>query len=75
MNAEELDMKFDEGVEILEHFDLSSAKRLELETKRINVDFPMWMVEALDKEAIRQGVPRQAIIKTWIAQRLDAIVV
>ncbi len=53
MNAEELDMKFDEGVEILEHFDLSSAKRLELETKRINVDFPMWMVEALDKEAIR----------------------
>ncbi len=71
MNAEELDMKFDEGVEILEHFDLSSARRPGLETKRVNVDFPVWMVEALDKEATRLGVHRQAIIKTWIARILD----
>jgi hypothetical protein len=71
MNAEELDAKFDEGVEILEYFDLDSAKRPGLETKRVNVDFPTWMVEALDKEAKRLGVHRQAIIKTWIAQILD----
>jgi hypothetical protein len=72
MNAEELDTKFDEGVEILEYFDLNSAKHPGLETKRVNVDFPVWMVEALDKEAQRLGVHRQAIIKTWIARILDA---
>jgi hypothetical protein len=75
MNPEELDTKFDKGVEILEYFDLNSAKRPGLETKRVNVDFPVWMVEALDKEAQRLGVHRQAIIKTWIAQILDAQVV
>jgi hypothetical protein len=75
MNAEELDMKFDEGSEILEYFDLNSSTRPGLETKRVNVDFPVWMVEALDKEAKRLGVHRQAIIKIWIAQILDAQVV
>ena len=71
MEAEELDKMFDEGVEILEHFDLNSAKHPGLETKRVNVDFPIWMVDALDKEAQRVGVDRQAIIKTWIAGILD----
>ena len=75
MNAEELDMQFDEDVEILEYFDLNSAKRPGLETKRVNVDFPVWMVEALDKEAKRLGVHRQAVIKAWIAQILDTQVV
>ena len=75
MKAEELDDKFDRGVEVLQYFDLDSAKRLGLETKRVNVDFPIWMVEALDKEAQRLGVHRQAIIKTWIARILDAKVV
>ncbi len=75
MKAEELDKKFDEGVEVLEDFDLDSAKRPGLETKRVNVDFPMWMVDALDKEAQRLGVHRQAVIKTWIARILDATVV
>jgi len=72
MKVEELDQKFDEGVAILEHFDLSTAKRPGLEIKHVNVDFPIWMVDALDKEAQRLGVHRQAIIKTWIAQLLDA---
>ena len=71
MKAEELDQMFDEGVEILEHFDLSSARHPGLETKRVNVDFPIWMVDALDREAQRVGVHRQAIIKTWIAGILD----
>ncbi len=75
MNAEELDMKFDEGVEILEHFDFSSTERPGLETTRVNVDFPLWMVEALDKEATQLGGHRQVIIKIWIARILDAQVV
>ena len=50
---------------------ISTARRPGLETKRVNVDFPMWMVEALDKEAKRLGVHRQAVIKTWIARILD----
>ena len=72
MKAEDLDKQFDEEGPVLEHFDLSSTRRPGLETKRVNVDFPMWMVEALDKEAQRLGIHRQAVIKTWIAQLLDA---
>ena len=72
MKAEELDKKFDEGGSILEHFDLSTVRHPGLETKRINVDFPMWMVDALDREAKRLGIHRQAVIKTWIAQLLDS---
>ncbi|MEB3312204.1 MAG: CopG family transcriptional regulator [Snowella sp.] len=73
MKAEELDQKFDDGEEILQYFDLNSIKRPGLEVKRVNVDFPAWMVEALDRESQRLGVHRQAVIKTWIAERLDAI--
>jgi uncharacterized protein YfeS len=72
MKAEELDRKFDEGEEVLEHFDLSTRKRPGLEAKRVNVDFPQWMVDALDKEAKYLGVHRQAVIKFWIAERLKA---
>jgi len=42
-----------------------------LETRRVNVDFPAWMVESLDKEAKRLGVTRQSVIKMWIAERLE----
>jgi hypothetical protein len=72
MKAEELDRKFDDGEEVLEHFDPSTLKRPGLEAKRVNVDFPQWMVDALDKEAKHLGVHRQAVIKFWIAERLKA---
>jgi hypothetical protein len=72
MKAEELDRKFDDGEEVLEHFDLTTLKRPGLEAKRVNVDFPQWMVDALDKEAKHLGVHRQAVIKFWIAERLKA---
>lgn len=72
MNAEELDRKFDEGGPILEYFDLSSAERSGLDTQSVSVDFPVWMVEAFDKEAKRLGIHREAVIKTWLAQLLDA---
>jgi len=71
MKAKELDKKFDEGKSIIEHLDLSKARRPNQEQKRVNVDFPLWMIQSLDKEAKRLGVPRQSIIKIWLAERLN----
>jgi hypothetical protein len=71
MKAEELDKKFDERNNVLEHLDLSKARRTNQEQKRVNVDFPLWMIQSLDKEAKRLGVPRQSIIKIWLAERLN----
>ncbi|HET6498931.1 MAG TPA: CopG family transcriptional regulator [Coriobacteriia bacterium] len=72
MMASDLDRRFDEGVEdVIDDFDLSAATRPNREQKRVNVDFPVWMVESLDREASRLGVTRQSIIKVWIAERLE----
>ena len=73
MKAKDLDKKFDEGEDISEFLDLSKAKRPGQEQKRVNVDFPVWMIQRLDKEANRLGVPRQSIIKIWIAERLQKV--
>lgn len=73
MKAEELDQKFDNGEEVLQYFDLTNIKRPGLEVEQVNVDFPVWMVEELDRESHRLGIQRQAVIKTWIAERLDAL--
>lgn len=67
----EFDQKFDDAEDITGHLDLSGAKRPEQEQKRVNVDFPLWMLNSLDREARRLGVPRQAVIKVWIAERLE----
>jgi hypothetical protein len=72
MKAKELDKKFDNGDQVLNHLDLSKAKRPNLALKRVNVDFPIWMIQSLDKEAKRLGVPRQSIIKVWLAERLKS---
>jgi hypothetical protein len=71
MKAREFDKQFDEGKDISQHFDTSRARRPKQEQKRVNVDFPLWMIDLLDKEAKRLGVPRQSIIKVWVAERLD----
>jgi hypothetical protein len=71
MKAKDLDKLFDEGKDIRKHLDLSKAKRPEQDQKRVNVDFPVWMIHSLDKEARRIGVPRQSIIKLWVAERLE----
>ena len=71
MKASEFDKKFDEGEDISKYLDVSKAKRPGQEQKRVNVDFPTWMIRLLDKEAKRLGVPRQAIIKVWIGERLE----
>ena len=69
MKAKDFDKKFDEGKSVVKHLDLSKARRPEQEQKRVNVDFPLWMIHSLDKEAKRLGVPRQSIIKIWLAER------
>ena len=71
MKARELDKKFDEGRDISKHLDISKARKPKQEQKRVNVDFPLWMIQLLDKEAKRLGVPRQSIIKVWVAERLE----
>lgn len=73
MKAKDLDKKFDNRENITEFLDLSKAKRPGQEQKRVNVDFPVWMIHCLDKEAKRLGVPRQSIIKIWIAERLQRV--
>jgi hypothetical protein len=71
-SAEDLDRLFDEGSdEIDQYLDWSSARRPGLELKRVNVDFPQWMIARLDREAKRRGVTRQALIKMWLSDRLD----
>jgi|GEM_PF-82001 len=71
MKARELDKIFDEGGDISGHIDVSMATRPGQDQKRVNVDFPVWMIQLLDKEARRLGVPRQSVIKIWIAERLE----
>ena len=70
MNSSEFDRRFDSGESVLEGLDLECARRPRLEQKRVNVDFPAWMVESLDREASKLGVTRQSIIKVWLAERL-----
>ena len=73
MKAFELDNKFDNNEEdILHEFDLAQSKHSNIEQKRVNVDFPSWMVESLDKESKRLGVTRQSLIKIWLADRLNS---
>jgi hypothetical protein len=70
MKARKFDADFDGGKDVTAALDLSKARRPLLEQKRVNVDFPSWMIESLDREAGRLGVTRQSIIKVWLAERL-----
>ena len=72
MKASEFDKKFDENESVVDALDLAGARRPGEEQKRINVDFPVWMIQALDREARRMGVTRQSVIKMWLAERLQA---
>ena len=71
MKSSEFDKKFDDGEDISKYLDFSNATRPGREQKRVNVDFPVWMIQSLDREAKRLGVPRQSVIKVWIADRLE----
>ena len=71
MKAKTLDRKFDEGKDIVSDLDLSKISRPNQKQRRVNVDFPTWMIESLDREASRLGVTRQSVIKVWLAERLE----
>ena len=71
ISADEFDRRFDAGESIIEYLDLENVRRVHEPPKRVNVDFPTWMVAALDREANRLGVTRQSVIKMWLAEKLD----
>jgi hypothetical protein len=74
MKALEIDKKFDDNQEdILQYFDTSEIRMINEEPKRVNIDFPSWMVKSLDREAKHVGVSRQAVIKMWLAERLQGL--
>ena len=70
MRAKTFDRKFDSGADVTDHLHLNRARRVGTDAKRVNVDFPAWMVDSLDREARRLGVTRQSLIKLWLADRL-----
>ncbi len=70
MKAEEFDEKFEAGENLTKELDFSKARRVNQIPKRVNIDFPIWVVEELDKEAGRLGITRQALVKVWIAEKL-----
>ena len=70
LKAETFDRKFDSGERVTDHLHLNRARRVGTDAKRVNVDFPAWMVDSLDREARRLGVTRQSLIKLWLADRL-----
>jgi hypothetical protein len=72
MNADDFDKKFDDGIEdIIDDLDLSSERRPNRDVKRVSVDLPLWMADALDTEAQRLAVTRQSVIKVWLSERID----
>jgi hypothetical protein len=72
VKAKEFDKKFDAGEDVTKYLDLTRARRPGHDQRRVNVDFPVWMIESLDREASRLGVPRQSLIKVLIARHLEA---
>ena len=72
MKVKEFEARLDAGEDLTEALDLSQAKRVQQVQKRVNVDFPIWMIDSLDREASRMGVTRQSVIKVWLAERLTA---
>jgi len=70
MKAKTFDRQFDSGADVIRELDLQRARRPGQHPRRVNVDFPQWVIESLDKEARRMGVTRQSVIKIWVAERL-----
>jgi hypothetical protein len=73
VKASKFDQEFDRGKDVTAYLDVSKARRPGMEQRRVNVDIPEWMIESLDREAERVGVPRQSLVKVWIADRLEAL--
>ena len=74
MKAKEFDRKFESGEDMTDDLDFSKARRINQQPKRVNIDFPAWVVEKLDKQSKRLGITRQALVKVWIAEKLKEAV-
>ena len=72
MKAKDFEQQFDDGADVVAALDASKAKRVLQTQRRVNVDFPTWMIDSLDREASKLGVTRQSVIKVWLAERLEA---
>lgn len=72
ISTEEFDELFDNNKDITEYWDLKTAKRGTIKTRRVSVDFPEWMIQLLDKQALKLGVTRQSVIKFWISEKLKS---
>lgn len=72
MKAYDFDKRFDSGEDVTALLDIKLARRPNLEPKRVNVDFPVWMVDSLDREARKRGITRQSLIKFWLADRIES---
>lgn len=75
MKAEDFEKKFEAGEDITLHLDIGKARRPRQETKRINIDFPLWVIQKVDKEATRLGVTRQSLLKVWVAEKIEGRVI
>ena len=73
MKAQEFDEKFEAGEDLTSELDFSKARRVNQESRRVNIDFPSWVVDGLDKQAKRLGISRQALVKVWIAEKLEEV--
>ena len=71
IKAKDFDAAFDRGEDVSQHLDKSKARRVNAELKRVNIDFPVWVIESLDKEARRLGITRQSLVKMWIAEKFS----
>ena len=69
VKAKDFDDAFDRGEDVTEYLDKSKARRVNAELKRVNIDFPVWVIDSLDKEARRLGITRQSLVKMWIADK------
>ena len=72
IKAKQFDAAFDRGEDVMEFLDMSTIRRPKQQPKRVNVDFPLWMIERLDRKAKQLGITRQSIIKLWLAERLES---
>lgn len=73
ITTKEFDEKFDNGEDVSEYIDWSSARRINEQPQRVNIDFPRWVVRGLDSEARRLGISRQALVKVWVAEKLEKV--
>lgn len=69
IKAKDFDDAFYRGEDVTTHLNKSKTRRVNAELKRVNIDFPTWVIDSLDREARRLGITRQSLVKMWIAEK------